>query len=157
MILIAYDESDDAKHAIDEAAKLFGAADTTVVTVWQRMLDTLAHAGMDIGVVTDYATIDENTERNALATAQRGADLAVEAGMNAVAASTAVESTMAEAILHLAGEIDAAVIVLGTRGLSGVKSLVLGSTSHQVIHHADRPVLVVPSPIVSAERAARNE
>jgi hypothetical protein len=48
--------------------------------------------------------------------------------------------------------VDADVILLGTRGLSGVKSLMLGSVSHAVLHHADRPVLVVPSADLAEER-----
>jgi nucleotide-binding universal stress UspA family protein len=38
---------------------------------------------------------------------------------------------------------DAGVIVMGSRGHSGMTGLVLGSTAHQVIHLSDRPVLVV--------------
>jgi hypothetical protein len=33
-----------------------------------------------------------------------------------------------------------------------VKSFLLGSVSHQVVQHADRAVLVVPSPTLSEER-----
>ena len=34
-------------------------------------------------------------------------------------------------------------IVLGSRGLGGIKSFVLGSVSSAVVHHATRPTLVV--------------
>lgn len=48
---------------------------------------------------------------------------------------------------------------MGSRGLTSVKSLVLGSASHAVLQHADRTVIVVPSPQVAAarerDRAAR--
>ena len=42
------------------------------------------------------------------------------------------------------GVVGAAVIVLGSRGLTGVRELVEGSLSHEVAEHARRPVLVVP-------------
>jgi nucleotide-binding universal stress UspA family protein len=42
---------------------------------------------------------------------------------------------------------------MGSRGLTGVKSLLLGSVSRSVIQHADRTVIVVPSPEVAAARA----
>jgi nucleotide-binding universal stress UspA family protein len=48
-----------------------------------------------------------------------------------------------EQIIRLAHEIDAQLIVVGSRGLGRVKSAVLGSTSREVVAHADRPVLVV--------------
>jgi nucleotide-binding universal stress UspA family protein len=49
-------------------------------------------------------------------------------------------------LLALAAELDADAIVVGSRGLGGVKSFLLGSVSHAVVQHADRAVLVVPSP-----------
>jgi hypothetical protein len=42
-------------------------------------------------------------------------------------------------------------MVLGARGLGGVGSL-LGSVSHRVLQHADRPVLVIPSEAVATRR-----
>ena len=50
------------------------------------------------------------------------------------------------------GEEDVA-ILMGSRGLTGVKSMLLGSVSRAVIQHADRMVIVVPSPEVAAARA----
>jgi nucleotide-binding universal stress UspA family protein len=49
-------------------------------------------------------------------------------------------------------EVDASAIVMGPRGLTGLKSLLIGSVSHEVIQSADRTVIVVPSPKVVASR-----
>jgi nucleotide-binding universal stress UspA family protein len=46
-------------------------------------------------------------------------------------------------IVRLARDIDADLIVVGSRGLGRVKSAVLGSTSREVLAKADRPVMVV--------------
>jgi nucleotide-binding universal stress UspA family protein len=37
------------------------------------------------------------------------------------------------------------VIVMGSRGLNGGRELLEGSVSHDVVRHAGRPVLIVPS------------
>ena len=62
-------------------------------------------------------------------------------------------TTIAEAIFSEADEVGGRAIVLGTCGLAEIKSLWLGSVSHAVLQHADRPVIVAPSPEVAHERA----
>ena len=52
------------------------------------------------------------------------------------------EGQPAEALLREAR--NAALIVVSNRGRGGFKSLLLGSVSHQVVHHAPCPVVVVP-------------
>jgi Universal stress protein UspA and related nucleotide-binding proteins len=39
---------------------------------------------------------------------------------------------------------DADLVVVGRRGLGGFTELLLGSTSHSLSHHLDRPLVVVP-------------
>ncbi|MFW0109347.1 universal stress protein [Rothia sp. P13129] len=46
-------------------------------------------------------------------------------------------------VLLEAGE-DAGMVVVGTRGRGGLVGMILGSTSHGVLHHAKRPVMIVP-------------
>lgn len=53
-----------------------------------------------------------------------------------------VDGPPADALLATAAEVDAEFIVVGSRGTG--KEQVLGSTSHHVVHHTDRPVIVVP-------------
>ncbi len=54
------------------------------------------------------------------------------------------EGTPWKTILEVADDIDADVIVMGTRTHSGVSQFLLGSTANKVMHHTKRPVLVVP-------------
>jgi len=54
-----------------------------------------------------------------------------------------IEGRPADAILDLAEQIGADLIVAGSRGLGSVKRLLVGSVSLGLVHHADRPVLVV--------------
>ena len=53
-------------------------------------------------------------------------------------------STVWRAILAIADEREAVVIVVGARGTSGLGSALLGSVSHGLLHNSTRPVLVVP-------------
>jgi nucleotide-binding universal stress UspA family protein len=56
-----------------------------------------------------------------------------------------LEGSPAEAILELARSRDVDQIVVGSRGLGTVRGALLGSVSSEIVHHADRPVLVARS------------
>jgi nucleotide-binding universal stress UspA family protein len=157
VILIAYDGSDDSKAAIEKASQLFPGESVTVLTVWQRFVDTMARVGGGIGVIVDYDDIDKDTEKASRDQSEAGAKVADEAGLKGTARTAVVDSTVADAILAEAAAISASVIVCGSRGFTGVKSLMLGSVSHQILQHADVPVLVVPSPAVAQARAEHRE
>jgi nucleotide-binding universal stress UspA family protein len=46
-------------------------------------------------------------------------------------------------IVDLAESEDADIVVMGRRGLGGVKEMLLGSVSHEVAQHCRRPVLLI--------------
>jgi nucleotide-binding universal stress UspA family protein len=75
--------------------------------------------------------------------ARTGAAHASRAGFESEARADLAAPTW-EGIVDAADELDAAVIVIGSRGLTGARELFEGSMSHDVAAHADRPVLVVP-------------
>jgi nucleotide-binding universal stress UspA family protein len=54
-----------------------------------------------------------------------------------------IEGSAAEAIINVAKTRNSTVIVMGSRGLSTITELVLGSTSHKVVSHAPCPVLII--------------
>ena len=156
MILICYDGSEDAKAAIEHAAELLGDEPATVLTVWQPFIEILAHSPSGFGItpaLLDSEGLDEESRNNAQKSADEGADLASRAGLNAKSRICCQGTTIAATILEEAEAVGASAIVMGSRGLTGLKSLLLGSVSHAVIQHADRAVIVVPSPEVAASRA----
>jgi nucleotide-binding universal stress UspA family protein len=156
VILIAYDGSADAQAAIERAGELLSGQPATVLSVWERFVDVLARSGggMPIGDV-DFEALDRSSEDQARQRVDEGTHLAQQAGLVAQARLRARDASVADCILAEAETLGADAIVMGTRGLTGVKSFLLGSVSHAVLQHSDRPVIVVPSPEVAAARAAR--
>lgn len=157
MILIAYDGSDDSKAAVEQAGKLFPGQAVTILTVWQRFIDTMARAGGGFAVAVDYDEIDTASEEDAKKRAAEGAGLATAGGLNATPQATVVELNVADTILAEAAAISAGAVVCGSRGYTGVKSVMLGSVSHHILQHADLPVVVIPSPEIAKARAEHRD
>ena len=67
----------------------------------------------------------------------------VRSGGGAVAVEHLVEGRVAPEIVGLAEEIGAGLIVMGSRGLGGIRRALMGNVSDLVTRHAHCPVLVV--------------
>lgn len=156
-ILVCYDGSVDSQAAVDCAGLLMPGSDATVLVIWETLVETMARngsLGMGLGMVGAWVDDDADAgfEKAAVATAANGAHRAAGVGLVASPRIAQRDNDISAVILGVAADEDADLIVLGTRGLGGVKSLMLGSVSHAVLHRADRAVLVVPSPDVAAQR-----
>jgi nucleotide-binding universal stress UspA family protein len=138
-VLICYDGSDLAREAISAAFTLLGPRDAVVLEVGplEVVAETYAAEGSD--AVDVESIVREGTADQA----KRGAALANEAGFTATARAE-LDTTTWYSVVGVADEIGAAAIVVGSRGLTGVRELVHGSLAHDLIQHARRPVLVVP-------------
>ena len=142
-ILICYDGSDDAQCAIDAAADLLGPRHAVVLDVAPPL--TAAESLAVMSPVTPAAVFEQLNKDDARQHAGAGAERARHAGFDAEARAN-VEAPTWEGIVNVADTIDAAVIVLGSRGLKGGREVFEGSVSHDVAEHAGRPVLIVPPP-----------
>lgn len=132
-VLLATDGSEDAALAAEAAAGICqkSGARLYVVHVWQ----TVPSAHMKTFVRSEF----ERLAREKLdAEVQKLQSM----GISRVEPYL-LEGKPADRILDLAEELDAGLIVLGSRGLGTVKRLALGSVAEGVIHHASRPVLVL--------------
>ena len=154
-LLICYDGSPDARAAIQRAGALFPGRSAVVFTVWEGFSEVLARsAGGLVTASLDFESIDRASEQAALERAEEGVGLARAAGLEARAEAAERELATWETIIDAAARLDAEAIVMGSRGLTGLKSVLLGSVSHGVLQHADRPVIVVPAAGIAARRAA---
>jgi nucleotide-binding universal stress UspA family protein len=142
-ILICYDGSDSAEHAIDAAAEILGPHRAVVLDVGPPL--TAAESLAVMAPVTPGAAFEQLNEDDARQRAQVGADRARRAGFDAEARADLAAPTW-QGIVDAADEIDAAVIVLGSRGLGAGRELLEGSVSYEVVEHTGRPVLIVPPP-----------
>jgi len=140
-VLFAYDGSDDAKGAITGAAELFAGRRGVVYSAWEHGWTNLTVAWPEVG---NLEALDAAAEETATKLAAEGVEVAAAAGVTAEPDARLARGPVWQAILAAADEYDAAAIVLGRRGLGGVKSMLLGSVSNAVIHHANRPVVVIP-------------
>jgi nucleotide-binding universal stress UspA family protein len=120
------------------AALLVGRA-AVVLNVGSLQLVAGAYAAAGSGA----AGLDRRADADALALAEEGADLARTAGFSAEARA-GLDSPTWRGVVRVADEIDAAVIVLGSRELTGIRELLERNLSDQVAEHGRRPVLVVP-------------
>lgn len=149
-VLIAYDGSDTARHAVREAARLLGSREVLVVTIWEPALayeSSMPTAAMEMPPVPvdveGAREIEEELHQRARGTAQEGAELARSMGLEAKGLAVADEVHVADAIIDAARKRDAAAIVVGSRGLKGLRARLEGSTSNAVVKNAPCPVLVV--------------
>ena len=147
MIVVGVDGSDGGAAALEFAAAeaALRKAPLRIVSAWE--MPTVAYAGGGVPPV-DQATLEAFRER-----AEQIAD-------DAAAAAKKLRPSLEVEALTVAGQAadallargaDAELILVGRRGLGGFRSLLLGSVSQQVVHHATCPVVVVQQPDPHAE------
>lgn len=145
-VLFCYDGSEGSREALRAAAELVEpAAEVVVLTVWEPIAVRLARSdAFAIGFLPNEGDLDAQEESLAQATAQDGAQRAVQHGFKASATTAESVEGAAQAILAVADEVSARLIVCGQRGRNPVRAALLGSVSHILAAHARRPVLIAP-------------
>ncbi|AMY17471.1 universal stress protein [Rhodococcus kroppenstedtii] len=148
VMLIAYDGSDNARRAVQYAGRFLQSERAIVVTAWEPMVRQAARMSGLSGVMAPEWLPDETTEDIALsdarATNSEGLELAARAGINADGRCEESHSAIWTTIVEVADEVNADIIVTGTRGRTGLRSLLQSSVADLVLKHSHRPVLIVP-------------
>ncbi|MDN5759795.1 MAG: universal stress protein [Tomitella sp.] len=148
LIIIAYDGTENSRRAVRYAGRFLAAERAVLVTVWEPMVRQAARmSGLSGMMQPDWLPDDEAEDVahvEAKAVAEEGLTLAGEAGLAAEARCVESGTTVWTTIVEIADELDADVIVTGTRGTTGLRALVQSSTADHVLRHSHRPVLIVP-------------
>jgi nucleotide-binding universal stress UspA family protein len=139
-ILICFDGSENARRAIDAAADLLSKRRAVLLEVMPPL--TAEEEEAALFTPTNPDSIEQRV-RDERRTVRRGVQLARAKGLEAEDRID-VAAPIWQGIVDVADEIDASVIVVGSRGLSGAREIWEGSLSHDLMHHAGRPILVVP-------------
>ena len=148
-ILICYDGTPGARQAIEHAGRLLPGSRAVVLNVWSSPAG-LAACGLAGTAPHDF----DDWTRTSFDVAAQGVQLAKAAGLDAVALTTnGMVVGIWRSILTSADECGADLIVVGSRGLTGLRATIAGSVSKSLAAHARRRLLVVPGE--GAEPAAR--
>ena len=149
-ILIAYDGSEVSRAGVRRAAELFAGRPAVLVTVSEPALAAVSVAltgSVGVGMLpSDPETIDAVAGRrreHASSVAADGAEFARSVGLVVEPHAVRDEGNVADTLIRIARERDAAVVVVGSHGISGLRTRLLGSVSRKLIEHCDRPVLVI--------------
>jgi nucleotide-binding universal stress UspA family protein len=137
-IIVGTDGSDTAKQAVAEAVRFAKALDAElhVVTAFEPVRRAKI-VGAPEGAAAFWGPLTNDLARSTIdeaAASVRAAGVTVEPHM--------IQKDPADALLDVAREVDASLIVVGSQGMSGARRL-LGSVPNKVSHEARCNVLIV--------------
>jgi nucleotide-binding universal stress UspA family protein len=137
-ILVATDFSTASKQAVEYAAALTEAAGAEIVLM--HAIDSLPYSVTDTFTVIDHRRALRKTASFLLES------LRSELASRGIPVKTRLATGPAhDEIVKTARKEKADLIVVGTRGRTGVAHVLLGSVAEKVVRSADRPVVTVPA------------
>jgi nucleotide-binding universal stress UspA family protein len=141
-ILVGVDGSPASSRAVEWCAAYAPALGAEVVVVHSLDLPVFAASGYGLVSVPlplpfepDHDEVREEVERKWCAPLAKA---------DVVFRIVVSDGSPAQVIMDLAAKEDADLVVTGRRGRGGFAELLLGSTSHHLSHHLDRPLVIVP-------------
>jgi len=137
-IIVAYDGSLSAVKALDTAIELVEnkqAEKLTIVHVYSVPYMAIADS---------IVSVPNSVQQEWLERAQSLlADASKKTEQLPYASTVILEGSPAEAILQYAEQNGGNLIVIGSRGLGGLREFMMGSVSHNIAQHARIPVLII--------------
>jgi len=137
-IIVAFDGSAQSRKALDQGIRLVEselAGELTVVHVYSFPYLAVADA-----MVTASAPVQKELYDKAEALLEEAAQKIKHIPH---ARTELLEGSPAQSILSYTEQNDGSLIIIGTRGLGGLREFMLGSVSHNIAQHSSVPVLIV--------------
>jgi nucleotide-binding universal stress UspA family protein len=141
-ILLATDGSEDAQLAAQTAVEMSKKLDSELDVVYVEPMPERHSGRMMRFPVNLPAEVVQSVEQEAKVKLEEQVHKIKQAGGNV--AQTYPRAGLPDAeIVALAEDLGAGLIVMGSRGLGGIKRALMGSVSEAVVRHAHCPVMVV--------------
>jgi nucleotide-binding universal stress UspA family protein len=145
-ILVPIDGSEPSFHAAHIASNIANKFNSEIIVLYVVVSPSKAEYANLTGLVTpkQIDMIIENAKKEARDWFNRIEDMIKEKNPNIKVSTKVILTGVAVygEIIQYAGQENIDLIAIGTRGRSGVKKLLLGSTASGVVTYADSPVLV---------------
>ena len=136
-ILLAYDGSKASARALEQAKRISIAFGSKL-----EVLHVFSYTGFQIGEA--FIPVPQNYAKDFYSYSEQIVQQARDQIADLPnAKATLMQGLPAKVILDYADEINCDLIIIGSRGLGGIRELVLGSVSHNVVQHAKVPILVI--------------
>jgi nucleotide-binding universal stress UspA family protein len=147
-ILVAFDGSDSSERAIKyaiEIAKKWGASVTLLTVFQRRIMPVFSNENYD---ETEFDPEIFERDQEAIKSVYRNlleetASSIKSENMDLEILAKFVEGRPSSKIVDVADEEDVDLIVIGSRGIGGIKGWILGSTSHKVVNSSTKPMLII--------------
>jgi nucleotide-binding universal stress UspA family protein len=141
-IVVGTDGSDTAKEAVSQATALAKAVGASLLLVSAYEPVPESRLRQERTAVPEDVSWMVNPREDVQAVLDAAAEQIKEAGISAVE-TFAREGDPADAILDVAEEKGADLIVVGNKGMTGARRFLLGSVPNKVSHHAPCNVMIV--------------
>ena len=139
-IIVGVDGSHPAARAVEWCAAMAGPMQAEVIAVFSIEIPAFAASGF--GYVP--LPVPSQPDRDELRQVVEREWCAALTKANVPFRVVLMDGPPASAIMTLAAQENADLVVTGRRGRGGFAELLLGSTSHQLSHHLDRPLVIIP-------------